>query len=376
MTCYRPLKAFKIPGDVFDRDENGDFVYDLNGFRKTHRDWVRAVRSNNVIGLHLMVNGKFQNLYKGDIPDIYDYTTFDYIPCRKCYGCREDSAKMWTDRLLIEYQNHEQSWFLTLTYDDQHLPYSQAVDKYGVMYDDPTLRKKDLQDFFKRLRSYYDSKAFQSVHGKRHLMYYAAGEYGFETKRPHYHAIVFDLFLDDLQEWKRRDGFIYYSSKILEDIWSNGFVSVAKVNRETCAYTCRYVMKKAMGDEKEVYLSKGLEPEFQLMSKRPAIARTFYDENVSGKQDRFYVNKIHYLTGPDQEPISFNIPRYFDLLTEKENSDIILSVKEKRKKVGRAAQKLKELQSSKPYEEILLAEEANKISSNINFRNSSGGKKL
>lgn len=362
MSCYNPLKAFRVLDDVFVKDSDGNLVRDpVTDLFITKRDWTVKVRNNKVVAL---TRNDFHPIYDPALIHPDDFTNFDYVPCRKCFGCREDSAKMWTDRLMIELQDHDESWFITLTYSDYFLPYSQEPNEDGVLPDRPTLRKKDFQDFMKRLR-----KACSNDH----LMYYAAGEYGDSSKRPHYHAIIFSLHLDDLKEWKRRGEFVYYTSEFLENIWPFGFVAVAKVNRETAAYTCRYVMKKAIGDEKQVYYDLGIEPEFQLMSKRPAIGRNYYDRVISGKQEDYYVNKIHYLTDPDGSPISFNIPRYFDSLTEKENPDILVSIKEKRKKIGRARQKLLEAHSSKRYEDILSDIESVKIAKNINFRNSSKG---
>lgn len=352
MACYHPLKAFMQPNPD-NLEKNQVFV-----------------RSGRVEALRFTDKGIKSIFDRADVR-YGDLISFEYVPCRSCFGCREDVAKMWTDRLMLELPYHKIAWFVTLTYDDEHLPLVQDPDRYGVIHDEPTLRKKDFQDFMKRLRQIYRDPDLKAKFGEPHLMYYAAGEYGEQSRRPHYHAIIYDLMLDDLVLWKSRSGFNYYSSETLSKVWKNGFVSVAKVNRETAAYTARYVMKKAMGDDKWKYLFEGKEPEFQLMSKRPAIGRHYYDDKVAGKQDSFYVNKIHYLTGPDSKPISFNIPRYFDNLTEKENYSIIVSVKEKRKALGKARQMLLERQSSKPYLDLLASEEANKIASNINFRNSS-----
>lgn len=372
MACYQPLKGFWLPGIVNRPPQGWPNKSMIEDPDHIFADQL-SICSNKVVAIRKSDHKKLYNL--ADVDPDEDYQKFVYLPCRKCYGCREDSAKMWTDRLMLELQNHDDAWFVTLTYDDDHLPMCFLPNEDGVVPDMPTLRKKDVQDFMKRLRKYFSDR--KDLYPDVHIMYYLAGEYGGETKRPHYHAIIYGLPLTDLVDWKRRSGFVYYSSKFLEDTWQNGFVSVSKVNRTTAAYTCRYVMKKAMGDDAQVYLDSGREPEFQLMSKRPAIARTWYDQNVAGRQDDFYVNSVHYLTGPDAEPISFSIPRYFDVLTEKENADILVSVKKKRKKLGVSRQKALESQSSKRYEDILSDIEAEKKASNINFgKSSKGGLKL
>ena len=77
-----------------------------------------------------------------------------------------------------------------------------------------TLRKRDYQLFMKRLR-----KAFPNDK----IRFYAAGEYGPKTLRPHYHAILFGLHLDDLGFYENSDqNFPYYWSKSLQKVWDEG----------------------------------------------------------------------------------------------------------------------------------------------------------
>ena len=92
------------------------------------------------------------------------------VPCGKCIGCRIAKRKEWSLRMLHELTYHPQSSFITLTYDDYHLP------------SDNSLKKRHLQLFIKRLRKNL---------GERRIKYFACGEYGGQTMRPHYHAILF-----------------------------------------------------------------------------------------------------------------------------------------------------------------------------------------
>ena len=96
------------------------------------------------------------------------------VPCGKCIECRIHQRKEWSLRLLHEMAYHERSVFLTLTYSDENLP------------DDLSISKRHLQLFLKRLRK-------QS--GRKGIKYFATGEYGESTQRPHYHAIVFGVGL-------------------------------------------------------------------------------------------------------------------------------------------------------------------------------------
>ena len=93
------------------------------------------------------------------------------VPCGRCLGCRAAKSKEWAQRLLNEQAYWRTESFITLTYDDKNLP------------EGGKLVKSDLQLFFKRLRKNIDWP----------IKYYACGEYGDVTFRPHYHAIVFGI---------------------------------------------------------------------------------------------------------------------------------------------------------------------------------------
>lgn len=183
---------------------------------------------------------------------------YSLVPCGKCAGCRMDYSRAWADRMLIElHDNCNCGVFLTLTYNSEHLPRSDS----GA----PTLSKRDLQLFWKRLRKAYPDKK---------IRYFVAGEYGPRTHRPHYHAIVFGLSLSDFSdlEYLRANGLgqAYYNSPSLADIWSNGYIVLSEVTWHTCAYVSRYVLKKRGKIDKYV-VATGVVPEFNLTSRRPGI---------------------------------------------------------------------------------------------------------
>ena len=105
------------------------------------------------------------------------------FPCGCCLPCRINNARTKQHRIMLEAKSHTNSAFITLTYNDEHLPFT--LD--GLT----TLCKRDLQNYFKRLRRKL----------KYEIRYFAVGEYGtkksdittFEGERPHYHAIVFGI---------------------------------------------------------------------------------------------------------------------------------------------------------------------------------------
>ena len=126
------------------------------------------------------------------------------IPCGKCIGCRLEYSRQWANRCMLELQYHDSAYFVTLTYNEEHVP---RTGLHGEM----SLRKRDFQLFMKRLRKKYSDDR---------IRFYAAGEYGTTTQRPHYHAILFGLHLDDLQVYKSKDSFKYFTSPGLQRVWS------------------------------------------------------------------------------------------------------------------------------------------------------------
>lgn len=146
-------------------------------------------------------------------------------PCGKCMYCRIQYSATWSARLYNELETNPEATFLTLTYDEEHNPY--------------TLRKHDLQLYFKRVRRDYSTK----------LKYFACGEYGDNTARPHYHAILFGTYPDGR----------------LQDNWSSGYVYQGYVSYQSIRYVTDYVLKKYDGRKaKEVY--GDIPPPFRLIS--------------------------------------------------------------------------------------------------------------
>lgn len=158
--------------------------------------------------------------------------------------------------MMHELQMHERAAFITLTYDEDSLPYP------------PSLSVLDWQLFAKRLRK------------NRHpFRFYMCGEYGDKNRRPHYHAIIFGLdFPDQIIIDKNHRGEALYDSPSLAKIWKHGMVRVAPVTFETCAYVARYVTKKITGEQALEHYTWThndtdffLKPEFSLSSSQPGI---------------------------------------------------------------------------------------------------------
>lgn len=162
-----------------------------------------------------------------------------FVDCGKCEGCTARARNDWATRIYHESQMWDRNSFLTLTYDDRHLP--------------ETILREDIQKFIKRLRKQND----------RPIRYYACGEYGERTRRPHYHAIIFNEdFLDSHFHYSINDKM--YGDKKLERIWGKGQVTISEFNYARANYTAGYVTKKINDTDT-----------FSLMSRRPPLGRTW-----------------------------------------------------------------------------------------------------
>lgn len=332
MPCYHPLKAFPVGFT-----DSGKVKYKICSYGVDHVEFV---------------DGSVHCLSEHPVVFCADKVVRDYIeiPCGKCIGCRLAYSRAWADRCMLELGDHESSYFLTLTYDDEHLKEccsSGYLDEStGEWFDTYSLRKKDLQDFHKNLRY----KLFGSSAGN--IRYFACGEYGDHTYRPHYHDIVFGLKLDDLKFYKRSEGgYNYYNSEFLSNIWKKGFVVVGKVNWDTCAYTARYVMKKLKGEEGSFYEEHGLEAPFVVMSRKPGIARKYYDDHP----ELFDSPCVYISTEDGAHPVypSKYYKRLFDLDSPEESA----IMKEKNKEIALLRHDNKVKQSQLSYLDQLSVDE-------------------
>lgn len=225
------------------------------------------------------------------------------IPCGGCIGCRLEHSRQWAMRCVHESQQHAFNSFITLTYDDDHLPHGES------------LFKPDWQLFMKRLRRRLEPQK---------IRFFMCGEYGINRDvntlstlgRPHYHAIIFGTdFPDRLPLHSSDRGNPLYISPLLDEVWGKGLHSVADFSFDTAAYVARYCMKKINGDlADDHYLRTDcttgectyLVPEFTLSSRNPGIGKTWFDK---------YSTDLHkgYITmnGKKVKP-----PKYYDRLLE------------------------------------------------------------
>lgn len=157
------------------------------------------------------------------------------VPCGQCMSCRINKKREWVGRMLAELDGGRGS-FVTLTYNPEHLP------------DGGTLVPADLVAWRKYLRKLVGS-----------FRYFAVGEYGDLSERPHYHAILFDLPPA-------------FEGRITQAWAGRGFVSVGHAEKASISYCAHYVTKK-MTSPADQRLN-GRYPEFTSMSQRPPLGWT------------------------------------------------------------------------------------------------------
>lgn len=291
------------------------------------------------------------------------------IACGHCLGCALDKSNTWATRIATEIKNHKENCFITITYNNENLP----INENGKM----TLRKKDFQDFLKRLRYHINKK----------ILYFGCGEYGNTTYRPHGHFIIMGWKPQDLKlhSTSKSDKEIYTSEQ-LQKIWGMGFISVQEANYKTACYVARYVQKKAgLKPNKRHYTNEltfdtkidertgekfltthtkyqtetkdmlGREKEFILMSKKPAIGKTYLEQN----KNKVIHNKGILLKVADNVVLK-PIPRYFKKLLEKDNWEQHDKLQYKIKTEAEKNLK-KQLNEIKSYNPKLTLEETQKI---------------
>jgi len=233
------------------------------------------------------------------------YTPIE-LPCGQCILCRLEHARQWAVRITHEAQLHETSSFITLTYDDKHLP-----EDHSLNY------KKDMQPFWKRLR-----KAV----GK--LSYYAVGEYGDNTQRPHYHACVFGHAFTEGRLVIRETPTRLWTNQLLAETWGKGHVSVGALTFQTAQYTAAYCTKKLNNARRYVRIDPvtgeliEIEQPRAYMSLNPAIGLRWIEQYSKNTYDLDHV----VVNGTPQKP-----PRFYDTWLGKKEEQKLEKIKTKRR---------------------------------------------
>lgn len=232
------------------------------------------------------------------------------IACGQCHGCRLERSRQWAVRCVHEAQLHRRNCFITLTYDEEHIPHRS------------NLNHEDFQKFMKRLRKH---------NGPNKVRFYMGAEYGTLNNRPHFHACLFGTDFNDKKiHTRNHENKPIYTSETLQKLWPYGYSSIAELNFHTAAYIARYCMQKVTGQAAEEHYKRTdpntgeiyhLTPEYNKMSLKPGIGAAWLDkyENDVYNYDHVIIN------GMEASP-----PKYYDKLLKRKNADRLAEIKEQR----------------------------------------------
>lgn len=238
------------------------------------------------------------------------------IPCGKCNICKANQARKKAERATAEAATWEYNEIINLTYNDQNLPYSVNSEGQHVA----TLCYKDFQLFKKRLLKHYQKE-------QPHIRFMVACEYGDKYQRPHYHAIFFNLHVDDKEFWgKTKKGSNEYRSATIEKLWNKGHVTLGDLDEHTINYVANYCLKKFKGRKaKRFYEKRGLEPERVVSSNRGGLGGEYIKKHLECYKD---TGKAY------AENTTLSTNKYFDkLLSDKYGDELLKEIKAKRQSI-------------------------------------------
>lgn len=217
------------------------------------------------------------------------------VPCGKCYNCKMRRASNWSIRLMNHYEKAGNGLFITLTYDTKYVP----ISKKGYM----TLDKKHVQNFIKRLRQWHEEKVSS-------ISYYAVGEYGGKTYRPHYHIIIFNAKIEFIE--KSWSDCVNKKQGIFRKL---GEINYGTLTEASVGYTLKYISKA-----KRIPLHKNDDrvPEFALMSKgigKEYLYSKMVEWHLQKPNERMYI--------PLKDGKKAPMPRYYkDKIYSKELKEL------------------------------------------------------
>ena len=239
----------------------------------------------------------------GSVPKVYFVDGVSYpvirINCNWCIGCKLRRTHETAVRCVHEASCYEDNCFLTLTYDDEHLP------------SDGSLKKDHYVNFLKRLRKRFPD---------RKIRYLGCGEYGDKLGRPHFHFIIFNCDFHDKKVHKLVKGVPLYTSDNLSKIWTFGFAVIGAVTFESAAYVARYCFKKVCGPSAVDHYG-GREPEFSTRSLKPGLGEQWFRKYWRNVYDSdSVISRGHHMKPP----------AYYDLLLSREDPELFEQIKAQR----------------------------------------------
>lgn len=182
-----------------------------------------------------------------------------FVPCGSCYACLSSKRNEWSIRLKEQAKKSENAKFHTLTYSEENVPSDGVSLRHVQLF----------------LKKYRKQQARKGV-----LKYFAVGEYGDKTSRPHYHVIMFND----------------HSKQDIKKVWEKGYVKTDPCQDGNIHYITKYMLKTEE-------TPPGQKPEFRAMSK--GLGKDYIKTN--GK----YHKAKGSTTYVDKGGVKTNLPRYY-----------------------------------------------------------------
>lgn len=249
-------------------------------------------------------------------------------PCGNCEQCLLAKQRDWQFRISWELSRVSKSCFFTTTYDNEHVREVVITNSGQIL---KTLHKKDIQNWFKYVRTMYFRKYGKDLNFK----YYVCGEYGPTTLRPHYHGILLGISareyniyfapywkygFQDCKDVTFSNGSFYSSAKYLSkyaqkgDYFENPFARLGLVAKPF------KLVSKHFGESysdlnKGFHLASEFEPKFIKGSKPLA----YTDEYLEVIKKRLIVTINGY---------TYSLPRYFREKIFGKNSHLSVSLRD------------------------------------------------
>lgn len=239
-------------------------------------------------------------------PDPYKIAGFYiYTPCGKCAACLSNRREQWSYRLKNELETSKYGLFMTYTYEDENLPVltikeNQPYVTFGKASASSSssfvLYRKHIDDYKHLLRERLRRIGVS-------VRYYAIGEYGTHTYRPHYHALLFfnyeEIFIDTQK-----------INDIVSSSWHFGNVCFGHITPRSIRYVLKDMVKQQYitSDYVRNFICKGLEDykPFSLVSTRPGIGAAWYE-----KHKTWFENQVRSSSTLVQDGHKISIPRYY-----------------------------------------------------------------
>lgn len=264
------------------------------------------------------------------------------VPCNHCYACKLNKSAQKATEATLESYYYSDNYFITLTYDNENLPYKQEIqikernsDDIITYFNDsdlhPTLIPEHIKTFNNSLRKHFERLGHTGIK----VIY--CGEYGEETERPHYHEILINCPINPkyFYDFHIDTNFkTHWKTKEISDIWGKGMIDVAESEWSTVAYVARYCMKGITDlHTKEEYYNMAMYPEFMRSSIN--LGKRYYEEhkNEIYKTDEIIMKTIKGNIGSNKPP------KLFDKWFEKEKPEEFRKIKLSRQMEGERRRK-------------------------------------